>query len=123
MIALTILMVSQVRYAMLPRVGLRSAQGLLGLVTNLSILIFGIWQHDLFFFPLGIVYMTYGVVRAALFGLFEGPENQATAVAGPMVMHDDDRLADAYGQRRRGITPRARPPESSGPSGMTGGQS
>ncbi|MGH9262186.1 MAG: CDP-diacylglycerol--serine O-phosphatidyltransferase, partial [Acidimicrobiales bacterium] len=82
MIALTILMVSQVRYPMIPRMGIRSARGLLGLGFNLTILIFGIWQHDVFFFPLGIVYMTYGVVRSAVLGLFEESEAREADVGG-----------------------------------------
>jgi len=109
MIGLAILMVSNVRYATLPRVGLRSVRGLLGLATILFIVIFGIWQHDAFFFPLGITYMTYGVLRAVLLGLFEdgGPEEMPEAeIAGPIVIAEPDRAADAYGQRRRGITPR-----------------
>jgi CDP-diacylglycerol--serine O-phosphatidyltransferase len=111
MIALTILMVSNVRYATLPRASLRSAKGILGLVTLLLILFFGIWQHDVFFFPLGIVYMTYGVARAGFLGFFEGGESTEEAdVAGPIVMTDSDaeRIDDAYGPRSRGISPRGR---------------
>ena len=61
MIALTILMVSNVHYATLPRAGFRTLGGLLGLLLIVVILVFGIWQHDVFLFPLGIVYMSYGV--------------------------------------------------------------
>src|SRR2546421_12123690 len=52
MILLTILMVSNVRYATMPRAGVRTLKGLLGLATILFILIFGILEHDAFFFPL-----------------------------------------------------------------------
>ena len=111
MIACTILMVSNVRYATLPRASLRSVKGILGLVTILLILFFGIWQHDVFFFPLGIVYMIYGVARAGFLGFFEGRESTEEAdVAGPIVMTDSDaeRIDDAYGPRSRGISPRGR---------------
>src|SRR6059036_3456214 len=54
MILLSILMVSNVRYATMPRAGLRSVRGLFGLATVLFILVFGILEHDAFFFPLGI---------------------------------------------------------------------
>src|SRR5439155_503506 len=47
-ILLTILMVSNVRYATLPRAGLRTARGLLGLATILFILSFGVLEHDAF---------------------------------------------------------------------------
>ena len=46
MIALTILMVSNVHYATLPRAGFRTVRGLLGLTLIVVILVFGIWQHD-----------------------------------------------------------------------------
>src|SRR5213078_2974789 len=74
MILLTILMVSNVRYATLPRAGLRTVRGLLGLAVILCILIFGIWRPDEFLFPLGITFMAYGVLRAAVLGLFVGPD-------------------------------------------------
>jgi len=109
MIACTILMVSNVRYATLPRASLRSIKGLLGLAVLLLILFFGIWQHDVFFFPLGIVYMTYGVARAGILGFFEGEDStDESDVAGPIVMTDtdSDRIGDAYGPRSRGISPR-----------------
>ena len=111
MIACTILMVSNVRYATLPRASLRSFKGLLGLAILLLILFFGIWQHDLFFFPLGIAYMTYGVARAGILGFFEGGDATGEAdVAGPIEMTDSDadRIADASGPRSRGISPRGR---------------
>ena len=103
MILLTILMVSNVRYATLPRAGLRSARGLLGLATILFILIFGILQHDVFFFPLGITYMLYGVVRAALVGFVLGEDEPESEIAGPIVIPDAAaRLADPFEERRRG---------------------
>lgn len=106
MILLTILMVSNVRYANLPRAGVRTARGLLGLATILLIVIFGIWKHDVFFFPLGIAYMGYGVLRAVVLGFLEGADHEEEAeIAGPIVFEDVDRVADAYGQRRRGISP------------------
>jgi len=63
---LSLAMVSNIRYARLPRIGLRSARGLIGLGINLIILGFGIWSRDIFFFPLGLAYVSYGLVRAAL---------------------------------------------------------
>src|SRR5437764_631296 len=69
-ILLTILMVSNVRYATLPRAGLRTARGLLGLATILFILSFGVLEHDAFLFPLGVAYMAYGVSRPTIRGVF-----------------------------------------------------
>jgi CDP-diacylglycerol--serine O-phosphatidyltransferase len=91
MIALTILMVSNVHYPTLPRAGFRSASGLLGLTVILVILVFGIWKHDSFVFPLGIVYMTYGVGRAILLGFFKAPaEDEEAEIAGPIVIDETE---------------------------------
>ncbi|HXV86370.1 MAG TPA: CDP-diacylglycerol--serine O-phosphatidyltransferase [Gemmatimonadales bacterium] len=70
-IALSLAMVSNVRYARLPRIGLRTIRGLGGLAVNLTILGFGIWERDIFFFPLGLAYLTYGLGRAAVVGYLE----------------------------------------------------
>src|SRR5207302_6917293 len=89
MILLTILMVSNVRYATVPRAGFRTVRGVLGLLLILSILSFGIWQHDEFFFPLGVAYMAYGVLRAAFLGLVSSPdEDEEAEIAGPIVIGD-----------------------------------
>lgn len=86
MILLTILMVSNVRYATFPRAGLRTLKGLLGLATILFILVFGILEHDAFFFPLGIGYMVYGILRATLLGFFFEEDDEETDIAGPIVI-------------------------------------
>lgn len=97
MILLTILMVSNVRYATLPRAGFRSVKGLLGLATILFILIFGLLEHDAFFFPLGIAYMAYGILRATLLGFFaEAAEDPDTEIAGPIVIRDNTDTSDTY---------------------------
>lgn len=80
--ALSLTMVSSVRYARLPRIGVRSGRGLAGLAVYLTILAFGIWSRDIFFFPLGIAYLSYGLIRAAVVGVLErgdgdGPEDAA----------------------------------------------
>lgn len=102
MIALTILMVSNVHYATLPRAGFRSLRGLLGLALIVVILVFGIWQHDVFLFPLGITYVCYGVLRAVLLGFFAAPaEDEEAEIAGPIVIDESDQGADAP-ERRTG---------------------
>jgi CDP-diacylglycerol--serine O-phosphatidyltransferase len=91
MIALTILMVSNVHYPTLPRAGFRTLRGLLGLTLIVVILVFGIWQHDVFLFPLGIVYMSYGVMRAVLLGFFKAPaEDEEAEIAGPIVIDESN---------------------------------
>src|ERR1041385_6723743 len=98
MIALTILMVSNVHYATLPRAGFRSMSGLLGLALIVVILVFGIWKHDLFLFPLGIAYMSFGVVRAVVLGFFKAPaEDEEAEIAGPIVIDEGDRPSTGTG--------------------------
>ncbi len=105
-ILLTILMVSNVRYASMPRAGIRTARGLLGLATILFIVIFGIVEHDAFFFPLGIAYMAYGIVRAALLGFFtDGEEEGSADIAGPIVITDREQVDEGYGSPPRGVAP------------------
>jgi CDP-diacylglycerol--serine O-phosphatidyltransferase len=84
MIALSLAMVSQIRYARLPGIGLHSRRGILGLAVNLTILGFGIWSRDIFFFPLGIAYFAYGFARAAAIGFMErGNEEDEDQVSAP----------------------------------------
>jgi CDP-diacylglycerol--serine O-phosphatidyltransferase len=112
MIALTILMVSNVRYAQFPRAGLRDARGLLGLAILLCILFFGIWRPAEFFFPLGVAYMTYGVARAAVLGFLVPPEeNEAAEIAGSIVIDEQasNGIGAAEGERRRGVPPGENP--------------
>lgn len=91
-IALSLAMVSNVRYARLPRMGFRTWRGFLGLGVNLIIVVFAIWSRDIFFFPLGLAYLTYGMVRAAVEGLRERGEEAADDEAGRagVVIHDID---------------------------------
>jgi CDP-diacylglycerol--serine O-phosphatidyltransferase len=89
MIALSLAMVSNIRYARLPRIGWRSWRGLGGLAVNLTILWFGIWERDIFFFPLGIAYLSYGLARAAVLGFVERGEDH-----GPL-RADGERVPEA----------------------------
>ncbi len=106
-IGLAILMVSGVHYAGLPRAGLRTPRGLLGVAVIVSLVGFGIWSHDVFFFPLGIAYMSYGVLRAVIAGVID--QNDRDAERGPARVTLEDRappIDEPWGPRRRGISPR-----------------
>jgi CDP-diacylglycerol--serine O-phosphatidyltransferase len=74
MLLLALLMVSNVKYPKFPPIGLRSAKGLFGLAVSLGILIGGIAAPEYFLFPLGLVYMIFGLARATVLGLMERPE-------------------------------------------------
>src|SRR3989304_4369715 len=98
-IALSLAMVSNIRYARLPRIGFRTWRGLLGWGVHLTILGFGIWQRDIFFFPLGITYLTYGLARAPAGGFLRGGgEDGVQAEVNPAVVRPD---IDAAGRVRR----------------------
>ena len=85
MLLLAVLMVSNVKYPKFPPIGVRSAKGIFGLVVHLTILLGGIFAPEYFLFPLGLVYVTYGIARATVLGLMERPEPVPVA---------EERLAD-----------------------------
>ena len=71
------------------------ASGILGLGVNLTILGFGIWRRDIFFFPLGIAYLGYGVIRWAVLAFGERQDDEPLEEIDPdLVLHDgSERLA------------------------------
>ena len=71
MAALSILMISNVPYPVMPPVSVRSARGLAGLgilVIGVSMLIFGELEY---FFPLTVAYVAFGLFRAGWLGLLD----------------------------------------------------
>lgn len=78
-LALSAMMVSTVKYPRAPALGLRSFSGLLGLAITLGMLAGAIFAPSTFFFPFGIAYLLFGVVRAAFLALSERPEDPAEA--------------------------------------------
>ncbi len=107
-IALSLGMVSNIQYARLPRIGMRSWRGRLGLAIHLTVIGFAIWSRDIFFFPFGITYLTYGIVRAAVSGFVERGEEAVAAEEDddaegeyPQIVHDTD--PGRRRRRRRGV--------------------
>jgi CDP-diacylglycerol--serine O-phosphatidyltransferase len=74
MLLLAVLMVSNVKYPKFPPIGIRSPKGLFGLAVHLTILLGGIFAPEYFLFPLGLLYVTFGIARATVLGLMERPE-------------------------------------------------
>jgi len=90
-----------------PRAGLRTFRGVLSLAVIVAILVFGIWKHDVFFFPLGVAYVSYGMLRAAVLGLFVTPdEDEEAETAGPIVIGDTDQRTGEL-HRHRHLPPRS----------------
>jgi CDP-diacylglycerol--serine O-phosphatidyltransferase len=76
---LAVLMVSNVKYPRFPAIGLKSARGIFGLVVHLGILLGGLLAPEHSLFPLGLLYMVYGVGRAVVLGLMERGEAELPA--------------------------------------------
>jgi CDP-diacylglycerol--serine O-phosphatidyltransferase len=71
MVVLAVLMMSHVLYPVVPKFGFRTPKGLFWLVFHLSAFAAAITIPALFFFPFFATYVTYGVVKALVLGLFE----------------------------------------------------
>ncbi len=93
-IALSLAMVSNVQYARLPRIGFKTARGIAGLVVHLTILWFAIFSRDIFFFPLGLAYVSYGLARGAVLVFVERADDEEIGDTQPeLVVHEiDERL-------------------------------
>ena len=90
-IALGLAMVSNVEYARVPRIGVRIARGLAGLGVYLIVLWFSVFNRDIFFFPLTIAYVTYGLVRWVVTILGRGDDDRELdePIEEPdLVLHD-----------------------------------
>jgi CDP-diacylglycerol--serine O-phosphatidyltransferase len=74
MIVASVLMVSNVKYPKFPAAGFRSARGLFGTAFSLTILGAGLTWPEYFFFPLGVTFIAFGLVRAAAMVLLDRPE-------------------------------------------------
>lgn len=68
---LAALMVSNVRYPTWPRIGFRSIQGVAGLLAILSIVGGVVVFGKGFFFPFGVVYVTWGLANTVIAGMLE----------------------------------------------------
>ncbi len=69
MVALAILMISNVKYPRLPAAGFRNAKQLGGLALYLAILIGSLSVPNYFLFPVGVTYVAFGALRAAVMNL------------------------------------------------------
>ena len=111
MLLLAVLMVSNVKYPKFPPIGVRSARGILGLTVHLLILIGGIFAPEYFLFPLGLLYMAFGLIRTTVLGLMERPE--PVTVIGERVAdaHDPTLPPPLSHERRRHSGERRQEPE------------
>ncbi len=99
LLLLSVLLLSNVKYPKFPRVGVRDAGGIAGLVFVLAVLVGGLTVPEYMFFPLGITYMIYGLARAALFGMME--RRDALHVSDDAVETPDDPADHSLRRERR----------------------
>jgi hypothetical protein len=104
-------MVSNVKYPKFPAIGVRSARGILGLVVHLVVLIGGVLRPEYVLFPLGLLYMVFGLSRATVLGLMERPEPGIDAEQPSASPAQTEQQAAASPRDRRGWADRRKPPE------------
>ena len=63
-VCLGLLMVSHVPYPVFPRIGVRNARGIIGLLFTVGILVCALTIPEYFFFPFILTYILFGVGRA-----------------------------------------------------------
>jgi len=97
MVALSFLMISQVRYAAVPTIGYRSVREILGsllIIGTLAGLVFLPWTY---FFPAAMAYVLWGLVRTVFVGFLD---RRSDASMDEDLVGDPDAL-DAGRHRRR----------------------
>lgn len=129
MAGLAFLMVSDVPYPALPTFSLRNVRGILGLLVVIGLALGLIFLPREFFFPVGMLYVVYGLVAATVSGLLEraprreaaGVADEAEAYLADALDEPDDAPADEdfdftprrRRRRRRGRRGHQHPPERS----------
>jgi CDP-diacylglycerol--serine O-phosphatidyltransferase len=71
MLGLGVLMISNVPYPAWPTFSVRTLRGVVGLVAFIGMILCLIFVPQEFMFPLGVIYVLYGVARVAVLGLVE----------------------------------------------------
>jgi len=71
MIVLAGLMLSHAIYPAVPRLSVRTSSGRIGIALVALCVVLLLWNPRLVVFPTGVIYMTYGVVRAVALGLLD----------------------------------------------------
>jgi CDP-diacylglycerol--serine O-phosphatidyltransferase len=103
MAGLGLLMISNVPYPVIPQVGFRSAKGLIALgilVIGVSMLIFGRLEY---FFPLFVIYVSVGLIRAFVLGILErrGPSPAGGWFPGGQRVMDNVPVVETVGDESR----------------------
>ncbi len=75
-VALAVLMVSHIPYAVFPRIGFRTRRGLFNTAVVLGGLFLALTVPRYYFFPVLVLYTTWGLVRSALMGFLDRPPDR-----------------------------------------------
>jgi CDP-diacylglycerol--serine O-phosphatidyltransferase len=125
MLALSFLMVSNVPYPVMPNVSLRNVRGVIAFLIVIGGITALIFLPNQFFFPAAVVYVAFGIVRAAWIGLLDRRGSGPASRTGHLDADEhgygarleevgDDREPDERPRRRRSRRRRERGPR--GPS-------
>ena len=95
MVLLGVLMVSHVPYAVVPRIGFRSARGLGALGFMLAMLVTAIAIPRYFFFPFLVAYTAWGLLRSVTLGLLDRLPDR-----DPLLDEEEDDLDDSGAEVR-----------------------
>lgn len=87
---LAFLMISNVPYPVVPTFSVKTFRGALGLVVFVGLIVGLIFLPKDFFFPVGMLYVTYGVVASVLRGLLDRPQQAGKVLMGNDDLSDDD---------------------------------
>lgn len=89
MVLISVLMVSHVPYAKVPKIGIRTVKGALTTVFVLSMLFTALAVPRYFFFSLGILYLAWGLIKSVLLGLLDRLPH-----GDPLLDEEEDHLDD-----------------------------
>jgi CDP-diacylglycerol--serine O-phosphatidyltransferase len=104
-VGLSFLMISNVPYPAMPTFSVKTVRGILGLVVFIGLAFGLIFLPKDFFFPVGMLFVTYGVVSAVVRGLLDRPQfiegGDASDGDDTFGEDDDDALDEDLPRRRR----------------------
>ncbi len=95
MVLIGVLLVSHVPYAKVPRIGLRGARGITNTVLVLGGLFAALAVPRYFFFPMLLLYASWGLIKSVLLGLLD------RLPGGDPLLEDDDQDEDHEREARR----------------------
>ena len=128
MLALSFLMVSNVPYPVMPHVSLRDFRGIVGFLIVIGGIAALIFLPSQFFFPAAVLYVAFGIVRAAWLGLIDrsglSPVTHTGHIEPPVqewAMHEE--VGDAPRERPRRRRSRRRSGRGRGPDASPGSSS